>query len=82
MIVYKNYVTFQILDNEINLISDETDYGINTVAEVKDKYYYMGSEPCNIATAIFVWQEMNDKILTDAELQQVMLDNNLISAAY
>jgi hypothetical protein len=40
MIVYKNYVTFTILGEEIILYSDdETSYGRNTVAEINGNYH-------------------------------------------
>jgi hypothetical protein len=81
MIVYKDYVTFQVMGQEINLISDETDYGRNTVAEMSDRYHYLGDEIPNIAAAIFAWQETNGRDLTEEELRQAMIDNGLISAA-
>jgi hypothetical protein len=81
MIVYKDYVTFTVLGQEIGLISDELDYGRSTVAEMNDKYYYMGNEYPTISTAIFAWQESFGRDLTNEELKQVMRDNHLISDA-
>jgi len=81
MIVYKDYITFQVLGQEINLISSETEYGRNTVAEMPNQYHYLGDEVPNIAAAIFAWQEVNGRDLTEEELRQVMVDNGLISAA-
>jgi hypothetical protein len=81
MIVYKDYVTFQVLGLEINLISNETEYGRSTVAEMPDHYHYLGNEQPTIAAAIFAWQEVNGRELTEEELRQVMVDNHFISAA-
>ena len=81
MIVYKDYITFQVLGQEINLISSETEYGHNTVAEMTDKYYFLGNEAPNIAAAILAWQKVNSRDLTEQELHQVLVDNGLTSAA-
>ena len=82
MIEYKDYLTFTVMGQEIHLISDETVYGRNTVAEIGDQYHYMADEPSNIATAVFAWQEVNGRDLTSEEFRQVMVDNHLISEAY
>ncbi len=81
MLVYKDYVTFTIMGKDINLISDETEYGLSTVAEIDGHYQYMDNEPSNVATAVFAWQEVNGRDLTSEELHQVMIDNHLISDA-
>lgn len=81
MIVYKDYVTFVILGEEINLISDETDYGRNTVAEINGGFHYLGDEPANVASAVFAWQEVYGRDLSPEELRQILIDNHLISSA-
>ena len=82
MIVYKDYhSTFIILGQEINLISDETDYGRNTVAEISDIYHHLGNEYPSIASAILAWQEVNGRELTSEELHQTLVDNQLTSGA-
>jgi hypothetical protein len=81
MIVYKDYVVFTILGEEVLLYSDETSYGRNTVAEIDDEYYYLGAEPLSIGTAIIAWQDYYDKLLTDEEFRKVMVDNQLVSEA-
>jgi hypothetical protein len=81
MIVYKDYVTFTVLGKEINLMSEELDTGRNTVAEIDDQFHYMGNEYPTISTAIFVWQEVNGRDLSNEELRQAMVDNNLLSQA-
>ena len=80
-IVYKDYVVFTILGEEINLISSETAYGRSTVAEINDQYHYLDDELPSIAAAVFAWQELNNKDLTNEELEQIMADNKLISSA-
>ncbi len=79
MSVYKDLVSFVVLGDTISLISDETSHGRNTVAEINDHYHYLGDEFPSIATAIFAWQEVNGRDLTNEELRQVMVDNHLIS---
>ena len=81
MIVYKDYVSFTILDKEVNIISDETESGRNTVVEIDNNYYYLGNEYPTIATAIFGWQDAFGRDLTQEELRQALIVNNLISAA-
>ncbi len=79
MLVYKNCVAFVVMGDLINLISDETSYGRNTVAELNDRYHYLGNEFPSVAAAILAWQEINGRDLTNEELHQVMVDNHLIS---
>jgi len=81
MIVYKDYSTFIIMGQEINLISDETDYGRNTVAEMSEAYHYLGDEYPSVAAAILAWQELSGRELTSDELHQVLVDNQLTSGA-
>lgn len=80
-VVYKSYVTFSVLGKEVNLYTEQLDYGFNTVAELDDRFHYLGNEISNIASAIFTWQEVNGRDLTNEELRQVMYENNLLSAA-
>jgi hypothetical protein len=81
MIVYKNYVAFTILGEEIILYSDETSYGRSTVAEINGTNYYLDNEPPSIGTAIIAWQDYHDKLLTDEEFKKVMAENQLNSEA-
>jgi hypothetical protein len=77
MIVYKDYVSYLILGKEVNLISDETSYGLNTVAEIEGEYHYLGEEPVSLQAAIFAWQKINGRFLEDNELVQILKDNSL-----
>lgn len=79
MLVRKDCMSFTIMGEEVNLISDETAYGRNTIAEIGNLYHYLGDENSSIATAIFAWQEVKGRELTEEELRQIMLENHLIS---
>lgn len=81
MIVYKDYTIYDVLGKKVNLISDEMGTGQNTVAEIDDVYYYLGNETPNVLAAVLAWQESTGKDLTEDELNQVMIANNLISGA-
>lgn len=81
MIVYNNYIAFKILDEEVNIISDETAYGRNTVVEIDKAFHYMGDEFPGVAAAIYAWQEVKGRDLTNEELHQILDDNKLISKA-
>jgi hypothetical protein len=81
MLVYKDYVSFTVLGKEIILISDETESGRNTVVEIDNNYYYIGNEYPTIAAAIFGWQDAFERDLTQEELRQTLVDNNVISSA-
>lgn len=76
--VRKDYITFFVLGQEINLISDECYFGRNTVAEINNLYYYLGNEQATISAAILAWQISNNRELLDGELRQVMIDNHIL----
>jgi hypothetical protein len=82
MIVYKNYATFILMGKEINIISEEFEAGRNTVAEIDGMYHYIGDEYPSIGAAVFIWQELNNRLLSNEELRQVMIDNNLLEEVY
>ena len=81
MIEYKDYISFNILGHEVNVISDETAMGRNTVVEIDNSFYYMGDEYPTVSTAIFAWQEFKNCELNSEELRQVLIDNDIISSA-
>lgn len=76
-VLYKNYISFKILDATVNLISEENDNVRNTVAEIDGKYYYLGDEFPNVTAAVIAWQEFYDSELSEDQILQVMKDNNL-----
>lgn len=73
--VYRDYLTFDVLGKLIKIISEDTHYGKNTVGEMDGQYHYLGSEQPNLTAAIFCWQELSGRELTDVELKQVLDDN-------
>lgn len=75
MLVYKDYTSYIIYDTKINIISNDTDYGRSTVAEINDKFYYLGDEDNDITTAIEIWQNINDKKLSAEQIVEVLIDN-------
>lgn len=77
MIMIKDYIAFSVLGKDINLYTHETDYGTSTVAEIDEMFYHLGKEYPNVATAIFAWQDIYNRELTDDELRQVLKENNL-----
>ncbi len=81
MIVYKNYQAFQVLGEELIIISDETAYGRNTVVEIDNIYHHMGDEFPGVAAAIYAWQEVKGRDLTNEELHLILEDNKLLSKA-
>jgi hypothetical protein len=81
MIMYKDYVVFNVLGQEIALISDEPSYGRNTVAEINGHYHHLDNELTTVSSAVFAWQEVNKRDLTSEELHQVLVDNQLICSA-
>ena len=80
-LIFKDCSTFSVFGEEINLYSHEFEYGANTVAEVQERFHYLGNVPTTVSTAIVIWQELNKKTLNDDELKQVLQENNLISGA-
>ena len=81
MIVYKNYQAFNLMGEELIIISDETAYGRNTVVEINKVFHHMGDEFPGVAAAIYAWQEVNGRDLTNEELHQILEDNSLLSKA-
>lgn len=81
MIVYNNYQVFRILDEEVNIISDDTAYGRNTVVEINKIFHHMGDEFPGVAAAIYAWQEVNGRDLSNEELHRILEDNKLLSKA-
>jgi hypothetical protein len=80
-IVRNDGYLFKVMGQEIWLYSEELGYDRNTVADMNGFFHHMGSEPPNVATAVFAWQEVNGRELTSEEFRQVMIDNQIISAS-
>lgn len=77
-VLYKTFtVTFTVLGEEVNMISDQTDYGRNTIAEVDGNLFYLGEEPPSLENAMVVWQDIHNRNLTLKELDKVLADNEI-----
>jgi hypothetical protein len=72
----KSYIFF---DDLIELVSDDTDYGLNTVAFYKGQRFYLGDEEPTIVSAIHVYETANDCNLSEEQMSQITKDNYLIS---
>ena len=70
---FSDFVSFNILGQSVNLLSldDEYDYPEYLVAEIEDKYYYLGKQDADINSAIIAWQYHYDMILTDQEISSL-----------
>lgn len=79
MIVYKDYISFSILQDEVILICSDTAYGRNTVAEINDQRYYLGDEQPTLGAACLAWQAIKGRDLSDNEMHKILADNSLIS---
>jgi hypothetical protein len=79
MIVHDDGISYRIFDSEVKFYADDTAYGWNVVAEYNNNYYHLGSESVGIELAVSFWQNQNDKILSQDELKQIMIDNQLIA---
>lgn len=78
---FNTTVAFDILGNHIILFASETAYGNLAVAELDNTFHQLGNQPVNISTAIRVWEYLNNRLLTNEELDQVIIDNGLSSGA-
>lgn len=78
---YNDIKTYQIKDALIGIFASQTAYGWHTIAEVDQQYHYLGDQLSNIATAIALWEDINDTKLSQIEVEQVMIDNSLKSFA-
>jgi hypothetical protein len=83
MFVYKNYETFDVLGEKINIFSTENEYGLNTVIEFGDAhfgegfYYHIGNKPVNIESALSGWQSFYQTPLSKDEYEFILNDNSL-----
>lgn len=75
---YDGGISYRIFDSEVKFYADETAYGWNVVAEYNDNLFYLGNESVGIELAVTFWQDQNEKLLSQDELKQIMIDNQLI----
>lgn len=76
-VIRKDFVSFRMLKESVNLYSEELFFGRNTVAELNGQFYYMGGEAPSLSSAIFAWQEVHNRLLSSEELKEVLHDNRL-----
>lgn len=75
-ILYRDYITFKILDDIVDVISDETDYGRSTVAMINGiDFYYVGDEPPTLETVLFAWQDLNEILLSEEQFETILKQN-------
>lgn len=72
---YNEYKTFYVLDEIVEVISFETDYGVSTVAEINGVNCYLGDMDWDISAAISAWQMVNGRHLTDDEFIKTIKEN-------
>jgi hypothetical protein len=75
MIVHKDYFSFIINDQEVFVYADETEYGLSTVLEFGNSYYYLGDQFPDLDTVILAWQDFYNKNLSDEELSYIKTNN-------
>lgn len=77
-VVYQGGTVFQVLGSTIRLYSELMDYGYSTVAEIDGVIHYVGDEPPSLTTAIFAWEDTNNRFLTKEELRGVLKEHQLL----
>lgn len=77
-VLYENLIKFNILGEELQLVSEEESihYSRNTVAIYNNKNYYLGDEYANLLAAIIAYQEIKGVVLTEEQMSEVIIENN------
>lgn len=75
MLVYKDYITFNILGTFIDLISCDVNSSTYVVAAMGNKFYYLGTEIPDLAAATYAWLKFTGKTLSDEDKQKIYSDN-------
>jgi hypothetical protein len=76
-IVFADVETFFIKDIPIEIISDEVNGVLNTVADIDGEYIYLGNENNFILAAVSAYESFFEEKLTKEELEKVISDNTL-----
>lgn len=71
-------IDYQVLGSKFSFFSTKTVYENNVACIYNDKVYYLGSEIVNIELAIYFWEYLNNRFLTQKEISSVFLENNII----
>jgi len=75
MLVYKDYVTFNILGASIDLISCDVNSNNYVVAAMGNRFYYLGDEVPDLAAATYAWLKFTGKSLSAEDKQKIFSDN-------
>jgi len=67
---FSDFITFHVNGNEVNVLTIEADTGTNTVAEINNKYCYLGDVKPDVYAAISAWQIIFNRKLKDWEVTQ------------
>jgi len=77
MIVHRDYFSF-ILDNqEVCVYADETEYGLSSVLDFGESYYYLGDQFPDLDSVILAWQDFYSKNLSEDDVIKIKQDNLL-----
>lgn len=80
LLVYKNYIRYSIFNDIVNVISDDTSYGVNTIIEYNSKYFHIGEKLPTLFNVIDFIEFNNNCQFSDDEVDQ-LFENNSISIA-
>ncbi len=73
--LYNKTKRYYVLSSKIDLFSNETEHGWQTVADIDNHYTYLDNRDVSLDTAIYVWEFLNNRLLTAHELRQIKKDN-------
>lgn len=76
-ISFKDCLEYKIKDKKITIISDLINEINNTVAEIDNKYYYLGDETPNLLAAIIAYQEVTGLTISASEMHIILEENKL-----
>lgn len=76
-ILLQDYVTFTIIDLDVNLFQCENEYGNHITAEIDNKFFYLGDKDLNMQTAIAGWKLYFKKLLTEDEMEKFLIEYNI-----
>ena len=74
---FSKFIPFLVKGITVNIVSFDTAYGANTVAEIDNKHYYLGHAEPDITAAISAWQHMSGQRLSIEEIDEVIRENSV-----
>lgn len=75
LVLHKDYITFNVLGDEVNIIYDPYSDQEFTFAEINERIYYLGNRPPTIESAIFAWEKVYETTLTADQITQIINNN-------